>query len=147
MSTPGEIKMTMPEDTEKINKELGQEKEISPGEVIERGKLPEEEREKVAEVPEAEKRPEVEISEEKPGPAPVTPPAEEEVKQQVESLKTLDKEHQVKVLTDLAFQKGLAFSIKVARSLDSDYVLDKFHGSLVDELYKELVESGKLKKL
>ena len=89
----------------------------------------------------------MEIPEEKLAPAPITPPTEEEVKQQVKNLKTLDKEHQVKVLTDLAFQKGLAFSIKVARSLDSDYVLDEFHSSLVDKLYKELVESGKLKKL
>jgi len=136
----------MIKDTEKINnKELGQEKEISPEVVT--PEMPEKEREEAVEVPEAKRRPEVEIPEEKPAPAPVTPPAEEEVKKQVENLKTLDKEHQVKVLTDLAFQKGISFAVKVARSLDSDYVLDEFHSSLVDKLYKELVESGKLKQL
>jgi len=136
----------MIKDTEKINKELGQEKEILPEKVVER-EMPEVERKKEIEMPEVEKKPEVEIPEEKVAPTPVAPPTDEEVKEQVGKIKTLDKEHQVKVLTDLAFQKGLSFAIKVARSLDNDYVLDEFHSTLVDELYKALVEKGKLKKL
>jgi len=128
---------------------LGREKEVLPE--IEREGLPKEEKirekEEAVEVPEAKRQPEVEIPEEKPAQAPAFLPTEEEVKEQVGKIKTLDKEHQVKVLTDLAFQKGLLFAIKVARSLDNDYVLDEFHSTLVDELYKVLVEKGKLKKL
>lgn len=132
----------MPENTEKINKKINREK-VSPERVPEREE-PEAKRKKEIEVPKPEEIPEV--SEKKPLPTP-PPPPEEEVAQQARKIKTLDSQHQVKVLTDLAFQKGLSFSIRVARSLDNDYVLDEFHSTLVDKLYKELVERGRLKKI
>ena len=69
------------------------------------------------------------------------------VQQKVKQLKNLDRQNQVKALSDLAFQQGLDFAIEVAKGLDNAYVLDEFHDSLVDELRKELIEKGKLKKL
>ena len=70
-----------------------------------------------------------------------------QAQKQVKQLKDLDRPSQVKALCDLAFQKGLNFAIEVAKALDNAYVLDEFHDTLVDELYKKLVEKGKLKKL
>lgn len=62
-------------------------------------------------------------------------------------LKRMNKEDQIKTLCQLAFKKGLDFSINLAKALDNAYVLDKFHDSIVDELYKKLVETGQLESL
>jgi len=70
-----------------------------------------------------------------------------QVQEQVKQLKNLDRRNQVKVLCDLAFQKGLDFALEAAKSLDNAYVLDEFHDVLVDKLYKKLVEGRKLKQL
>lgn len=78
-------------------------------------------------------------------PPPASPSAK--VQQQVKSLKQVDRANQIKVLSELAFQKGLDFAIEVAKGLDNAYVLDEFHDTLVDELYQRLIEQGKLKKL
>lgn len=66
---------------------------------------------------------------------------------QVQRLKDLDRENQVKELCHLALQKGVDFAVEVAKGLDDAYVLDELHDSLVDELHKKLIEQGKLKKL
>jgi hypothetical protein len=79
-------------------------------------------------------------------PAPSAPPSVQ-VQEQVQQLKNLDRQNQIKTLCDLALQKGLDFAVEVARNLDNAYVLDEFHDTLVDELYKKLVEKGELKKL
>jgi len=77
------------------------------------------------------------ITEEAPAPAPapivVTPPDE--------SIK-----NQVKVLSDIAFEQGLDTAIEEAKKLGNPYILDEFHDMMVDELYKKLVEAGKLEQ-
>lgn len=62
-------------------------------------------------------------------------------------LKGENKERQVQLLTDLAFQKGVIHATEVARNLDDPYILDEFHDTLVDELYQYLVQQGKLKQI
>jgi len=53
---------------------------------------------------------------------------------------------QVKALCDIAFDKGLDTAIEEAKKLNSPYILDEFHDALVDELYKKMVEAGKLEQ-
>jgi len=57
------------------------------------------------------------------------------------------KERQIQLLVGLAFEKGIFQAIEVAKNLDSPYLLDEFHDTLVDELYNKLVEAGKLEKI
>ena len=57
------------------------------------------------------------------------------------------KERQIKLLTELAFEKGIPHSVEVAKRLDSPYILDEFHDALVDELYNKLIGEGKLKRI
>ena len=86
------------------------------------------------------------LEEASPAPTSSEPPSAQ-VQKQIKRLQGLDRQNQVKVLSDLAFQQGLDFTIEVARGLGNAYVLDELHDSLIDELYKQLVEKGKLKKL
>ncbi len=74
-------------------------------------------------------------------------PPSAQAQKQVKQLKDLDRSSQVKELCDLAFQKGLAFAIEVAKTLDNAYVLDEFHDTLVSELYNELIKEDKLKQM
>jgi len=66
------------------------------------------------------------------------------VNDEVKRLKILSPEEQVKELCELVFEKGLVFSVEVAKKLNNDYVLDKFHDTLVDELKPKLIEQGEL---
>ncbi len=70
-----------------------------------------------------------------------------QAQKEVQRLKDLEQENQVKELCDLAFQKGLDFAIEVAKNLDNAYVLDELHDTLINELYKKLVEQRKLKRI
>ncbi len=47
---------------------------------------------------------------------------------------------QIKELVDLAFEKGIAHAIEKAKSIGDPFLLDKFHDTLINELYQELVE-------
>lgn len=69
------------------------------------------------------------------------------IKDQINKLKELDRENQIKELCKLSFSEDLDFAVNVAKGLDSAYVLDEFHDALVDELYDKLVEKGELKKI
>jgi len=69
------------------------------------------------------------------------------VEHQLRKLKEMDRENQIKMICDLAFQKGINFAVKIAKKLDNPYVLDGVHDSLVDKLYEKLIEEGKLKKM
>ncbi|MFH1385486.1 MAG: hypothetical protein ABIG65_00340 [Patescibacteria group bacterium] len=80
-----------------------------------------------------------------PAVAPVTTPAP--AKPEAKEFKGLEKNQQLKNLVDLAFQKGITYAADVARELDSAYLLDEFHDTLVDKLHKELVEKGKLEEI
>lgn len=75
-----------------------------------------------------------------PTPPPVAPPVKEE-------LKALDEDRQLKILVDLAFEQGLDKAVEAARATENSYLIDKFHDTLVDELYQKLMEKGKLKEL
>ena len=70
-----------------------------------------------------------------------------EISTDISKIKDLDVSRQVKILTTLAFEKGIQYSIKVARGLNSPYLLDELHDKLVGELHDELVKKGKLKEI
>lgn len=88
---------------------------------------------------------------EKPAPAKVTPfkpsSVQKVVIKKAKQIKSQQKERQIKLLTDLAFEKGVVHATEVAKKLDDPYILDEFHDTLVDELYSYLVEQGKLKQI
>jgi len=65
----------------------------------------------------------------------------------VKKIKDLDSSRQVKVLSILAFEKGIMYSINVARRLNNPYLLDELHDKLVGELHDELIKKGKLKEI
>ncbi len=68
-------------------------------------------------------------------------------KSEADNFKGLAKNQQLKNLVDLAFQKGIAYATDLARHLDSAYLMDEFHDTLIDKLHKELVEKGKLEEI
>jgi len=70
-----------------------------------------------------------------------------EIDTDVKKIKDLDVSRQVRILTTLAFEKGIQHSIKVARGLNDAYLLDALHDKLVGELHDELVKKGKLKEI
>ncbi len=100
------------------------------------------EKEKGAEVPLSERK---EVPSQKVSPIPS--PSTVQISDEVKRIKTLEKTHQVKVLTDLAFEKGIIYAIKVARGLNNAYILDEFHDKLVDQLYEQLVKKRRLKEI
>jgi len=67
--------------------------------------------------------------------------------QKAQQIKAQPREKQIKLLTDLAFEKGISHAVEVVKRLDDPYLLDEFHDALVDELYNKLVEEGKLKTI
>lgn len=71
----------------------------------------------------------------------------QEVKSDVRKIKDMDVARQIKVLTALAFEKGILYSVTVARRLNNAYLLDELHDKLVGELHEELIKKGKLKDL
>ncbi len=91
------------------------------------------------------KKEEVKKEEVAPVASPIPPSSR--VRKQIKSLKSLDRQSQIKSLCYLAFKKGLDFAVEVARGLNDPYILDEFHDVLVDELRKELVKEGKLKQM
>lgn len=79
---------------------------------------------------------------------PTAPPSTQKaVVKKAKELKGEKKERQIQLLTDLAFEKGVIHATEVAKKLDDPFILDEFHDTLVDELYKYLVEQGKLKQI
>ncbi len=101
-------------------------------------------------------REKVEVSKplEKPEPTTTSPalpvgglPTQKVVIKKARKLKGQQKERQIKLLADLAFDKGVIHATEVAKKIDDPYILDEFHDTLVDELYNYLVEQGKLKEI
>lgn len=76
-----------------------------------------------------------------------TPAQQQAVQQQVQKLKDEPKERQIELLVKMAFDRSVVEAVGVAKSLDSSYLLDEFHDTLVDKLYDKLVEQGKLKQI
>ena len=98
------------------------------------------------------------VGAEKPAPSSVAPsqplpatraaaPAPTSAKPEAQDFKGLAKNQQLKNLVDLAFQKGITYATDVAREMDSAYLMDEFHDTLIDQLHKELVERGKLEEI
>lgn len=60
----------------------------------------------------------------------------------------MDAESQVKHLVEIATQKGVVHAVKVARHMESNYILDSFHDKMLsEELHKALLEKGLIKEL
>lgn len=81
------------------------------------------------------------------GAAPVPVVSSSIIQEETEKLKDVEKNQQLKALVDLAFLKGVAYASDVARNLDSPYLMDEFHDTLIDEFRQKLVESGKLEEI
>lgn len=58
----------------------------------------------------------------------------------------IDADDQVKILCELAFQKGVDIALKAAQEFNNPYVLDEFHDTLVDQLYERLISEKKIEK-
>lgn len=54
---------------------------------------------------------------------------------------------QVQELVNFAFAESIAKAVKRARAAGNSALEDAFHDALVDELYAQLIERGKLKKV
>lgn len=76
-----------------------------------------------------------------PAPAPQTTPAP--------SAATPTEEETTKVqeLVDIAFLKGLPQAIAAVKATHNARLVDAFHDALVDHLYQDLVERGKLEPI
>ena len=72
---------------------------------------------------------------------------EKHVKKTSEELKSLDTPGKVARLVVIAFEKGIAHSINIAKNMNDAYLLDALHDKLIGELHDELVKKGKLKDL
>lgn len=70
----------------------------------------------------------------------------DEEKLSLGKIKVLTKEKQLETLGEIALWRGLALAIKIAKALNNAYILDEFHDTLIDKLYKELISRGKLKE-
>jgi len=59
-----------------------------------------------------------------------------------------DAESQIQHLVDIAQQKGVLHAVKVARHMESNYILDTFHDRiLADELHDALVKKGMIPEI
>jgi hypothetical protein len=69
---------------------------------------------------------------------------EEDVKSDAEKThQKTDAESQIQNLVDIALAKGVVHAVKVAKHLESNYVLDMFHDKMLsDELHNALLEKG-----
>jgi len=78
---------------------------------------------------------------------PVPDDQQQVIAQSAQQMSKEPKERQIKLLTDLVFEKGISRAIEVAKRLENPYLLDEFHDTLVDELYNKLIEEDKLDKV
>ena len=75
-------------------------------------------------------------------PLPSPPPAPVS-----EDIKDMSEDRQLKILVDLAFEKGINKAIETANATQNPYLIDKFHDTLTDELRDQLIEKKKLKEV
>ena len=74
----------------------------------------------------------------------VSDSSQKTTKKQAASIKGVQRQRQVKILADLAMEKGVHYAVAMAKKMESAYVLDELHDTLVDELYEELKSRGLL---
>jgi hypothetical protein len=80
--------------------------------------------------------------------APTVDPSANVANDAKEASEKMDAESQIKHLVELASQKGVVHAVKVARHLESNYILDSFHDKLLsEELHKALLEKGLIQEL
>jgi len=60
---------------------------------------------------------------------------------------SLELKDKVQELVDITFQENLDKAIKQVQDIGNSALIDAFHSVLVDELYQQLIERGKIKKL
>jgi len=104
----------------------------------------------------AEKKKELEkgyAPKERPEPRPAAPPPAGEPaaipKPAVRPKKAgiIEKNPKVKILVDLAFEKGIAKAVKEAKKTGDAYLIDAFHDALIDEVYDMLLKERLLKEM
>ena len=71
----------------------------------------------------------------------------EEMARDIKSILAMDEDRRIQTLSALAWQKGISYSIKVARGLNDPYTLDLLHSQLSGELHDKLVAAKKLDDL
>jgi|GEM_PF-2272339 hypothetical protein len=71
----------------------------------------------------------------------------EAIMQDAKAIASMDEERKIQTLAALAWQKGINYSIEVARKLEDPYTLDQLHAYLANELYDKLVSSKKLDEI
>ena len=127
-------------------KTLGEEKKVESKEKLKEIYQSELKKEKIEQ---GELKKTEDFKKEKPGTGTAAPQAktQKQISDDAAKIKKMDQKNQVKALIKLVFAKNIAYAIKVARNLDSPYVLDEFHDTLVDEHYEEMVEKKKIKKI
>lgn len=70
-----------------------------------------------------------------------------EIVNDAKTIEMLDADKKIQTLSALAWQKGISYSIEVARRLQDPYTLDLLHARLSGEMHDELVKSQKLDDL
>ncbi|MCK5081195.1 MAG: hypothetical protein KAQ63_03450 [Candidatus Moranbacteria bacterium] len=82
--------------------------------------------------------------------ASTTQKEDEKIKHHVKDVAGLDKvEDQIQKLTEIATQDSPKTALKVARALNSNYVLDEMHDRLIneEELREVLIKKGFIEKI
>ncbi len=74
------------------------------------------------------------------------PAGEVEEESPVQSIPSGDLEAQVTTLVKIALTSGIQKAIDDAQKLNSPYVMDELHDTLVDELYEQLIKMRKVDK-
>lgn len=120
---------------EKISKEQEEYEEIK------------EAREKEEELEQQKEKQQPSVIEEKPLVRRQVAPIPPKTKKTAGKVKDPDISHQVAILVSLAFDKGIYQAVKRARDLNNSYLLDRFHDTLVNELYDQLVKHKKIKPI
>lgn len=67
-----------------------------------------------------------------------------EILREAKAIATMDQERKIQTLAALAWQRGVHYSIEVARKLEDPYTLDLLHSHLSNKLHDELVAAKKL---
>lgn len=80
-------------------------------------------------------------------PTPGSAPSDDAVALDATSIgATVDEESKIQKLLDLASAKGVEHAVRVARSLEDYYALDRMHDELADKLYDGLLVRGLIRK-
>ncbi len=68
----------------------------------------------------------------------------EDIIRDAKAIASMDEERKIQTLAALAWQRGISYSIDVAKKLEDPYTLDLLHSHLANELHDQLVAAKKL---